>query len=83
MERFVRAAEYVRMSTDLQKYSTENQSEAIKQYAKARGIKIVRTYADGNHPARDAGVFRRRWYCGPAGGLSSARAGVHGGVDWG
>jgi hypothetical protein len=36
-----------------------------------------------NHPARDAGVFRRRWYCGPAGGLSSARAGVHGGVDWG
>ncbi|PYD77460.1 hypothetical protein CFR80_17850 [Komagataeibacter oboediens] len=35
-----------------------------------------------NHPARDAGVFRRRWYCGPAGGLSSARAGVHGGVDW-
>lgn len=46
MERFVRAAEYVRMSTDLQKYSTENQSEAIRQYAKARGIKIVRTYAD-------------------------------------
>ncbi|WP_249034029.1 TrbG/VirB9 family P-type conjugative transfer protein, partial [Komagataeibacter nataicola] len=36
-----------------------------------------RTYR--NHPARDAGVFRRRWYCGPAGGLSSARAGVHGG----
>ena len=35
------------------------------------------------HPAGDAGVFRRRWYCGPAGGLSSARAGVHGGVDWG
>ena len=35
------------------------------------------------HPAGDAGIFRRRWYCGPAGGLSNARAGVHGGVDWG
>ncbi|MCG0996465.1 hypothetical protein LHT11_14870, partial [Acetobacter indonesiensis] len=23
------------------------------------------------HPAGDAGIFRRRWYCGPAGGLSS------------
>ncbi len=42
----VRAAEYVRMSTDHQKYSTENQSDAIKQYAEARGIEIVRTYTD-------------------------------------
>lgn len=45
-ERLIRAAEYVRMSTDHQKYSTENQSEAIKQYAEAFGIKIVRTYTD-------------------------------------
>lgn len=42
----MRAAEYVRMSTDHQKYSTENQSEAIRHYAEARGIEIVRTYAD-------------------------------------
>ncbi|MCW4589687.1 recombinase family protein [Gluconacetobacter entanii] len=42
----MKAAEYVRMSTDLQKYSTENQSEAIRQYARTRGINIVRTYAD-------------------------------------
>ncbi len=41
-----RAAEYVRMSTDHQKYSTENQSEAIRQYAIRRGLEIVRTYAD-------------------------------------
>ena len=41
-----RAAEYVRMSTDHQKYSTENQSEAIQQYAARRGLVIVRTYAD-------------------------------------
>jgi DNA invertase Pin-like site-specific DNA recombinase len=42
----VRAAEYVRMSTDHQKYSTENQADAIRQYAARRGIEIVRTYAD-------------------------------------
>jgi DNA invertase Pin-like site-specific DNA recombinase len=34
------------MSTDHQKYSTENQSEAIRQYAARRSFKIVRTYAD-------------------------------------
>ncbi len=44
--RSVRAAEYVRMSTDHQKYSTENQADAIRHYATARGIDIVRTYAD-------------------------------------
>ncbi len=42
----LRAAEYVRMSTDHQKYSTENQADAIKQYAQNRGIEIVCTYAD-------------------------------------
>lgn len=42
----VRAAQYVRMSTDHQRYSTENQAEAIQQYADAHGLEIVRTYAD-------------------------------------
>lgn len=42
----IRAAEYVRMSTDHQKYSTENQADAIRRYADDRGIEIVRTYAD-------------------------------------
>jgi DNA invertase Pin-like site-specific DNA recombinase len=42
----VRAAQYVRMSTEHQKYSTENQAEIIERYAAARGIEIVRTYAD-------------------------------------
>jgi DNA invertase Pin-like site-specific DNA recombinase len=41
-----RAAEYVRMSTEHQKYSTENQAEAIRQYAACRALEIVRTYAD-------------------------------------
>lgn len=41
-----RAAEYVRMSTEHQRYSTDNQSDAIRQYAARRNIEIVRTYAD-------------------------------------
>jgi DNA invertase Pin-like site-specific DNA recombinase len=41
-----RAAQYVRMSTEHQQYSTENQAEVIQQYAARRGLVIVRTYAD-------------------------------------
>jgi len=41
-----RAAMYVRMSTDHQKYSTENQADAIRDYAAHRQIDIVRTYTD-------------------------------------
>lgn len=42
----VRAAEYVRMSTEHQQYSTENQRDRIREYAVRRGLEIVRTYAD-------------------------------------
>lgn len=41
-----RAAQYVRMSTEHQQYSTENQADKIREYAAKRGIEIVRTYAD-------------------------------------
>ena len=41
-----RAAQYVRMSTEHQRYSTENQADAIREYAKRRGLEVVRTYAD-------------------------------------
>jgi DNA invertase Pin-like site-specific DNA recombinase len=41
-----RAAEYVRMSTEHQQYSTENQADKIREYAKNRNIEIVKTYAD-------------------------------------
>jgi DNA invertase Pin-like site-specific DNA recombinase len=34
------------MSTEHQRYSTENQSDVIRQYAARRNIEIVRTYAD-------------------------------------
>ncbi|WP_066793470.1 recombinase family protein [Sphingomonas soli] len=42
----IRAAQYVRMSTDHQRYSTENQAEAIAAYAARRNFEIVRSYAD-------------------------------------
>jgi DNA invertase Pin-like site-specific DNA recombinase len=42
----VRAAQYVRMSTEHQRYSTQNQAEAIQEYAARRNIEIVQTYAD-------------------------------------
>ena len=42
----LRAALYVRMSTELQKYSTENQKEAISTYALTRGLEVVQSYAD-------------------------------------
>lgn len=34
------------MSTEHQQYSTENQSEIIREYAARRGMAIVQTYAD-------------------------------------
>ena len=45
-KRVMRAAQYVRMSTEHQKYSTENQAEAIAAYAARRGFEIIRTYED-------------------------------------
>ncbi|UBM11020.1 recombinase family protein [Cupriavidus metallidurans] len=41
-----RAVEYVRMSTEHQQYSTENQRDKIREYANRRGLEIIRTYAD-------------------------------------
>ncbi|BAM86975.1 recombinase [Bradyrhizobium oligotrophicum S58] len=40
------AAQYLRVSTESQKYSIENQAAAIAAYAARRGIEIVETYAD-------------------------------------
>lgn len=45
-EKASRAAQYVRMSTDYQRYSIENQAVAIAAYAQSRGLSIVRTYRD-------------------------------------
>lgn len=40
------AAAYVRMSTEHQQYSTNNQMDVIREYAKRRGLEIVKEYSD-------------------------------------
>jgi DNA invertase Pin-like site-specific DNA recombinase len=40
------AAVYVRMSTEHQQYSTSNQMDVIREFAKRRGLEIVTEYSD-------------------------------------
>jgi DNA invertase Pin-like site-specific DNA recombinase len=40
------AAAYVRMSTEHQQYSTQNQMDVIREYAKRRGLTIIKEYSD-------------------------------------
>ena len=40
------AAQYLRMSTDHQQYSLDNQADAIGKYAGNHGFVIVKTYSD-------------------------------------
>lgn len=40
------AAQYVRMSTEHQQYSPENQLEVIRQYAASHNMEIVKVYSD-------------------------------------
>jgi len=42
----IRAAQYVRMSTEHQQYSTENQARITEEYAAKHGMEIVRQYVD-------------------------------------
>jgi DNA invertase Pin-like site-specific DNA recombinase len=42
----VPAAQYLRMSTEHQQYSPENQAAAIERYAKLNGFEVVQTYLD-------------------------------------
>ncbi len=53
----VPAAQYVRMSTEHQQYSLENQSAAIQNYANSHGFEIVQTYSDA---AKTGVVLKRR-----------------------
>ena len=45
-ERALRAAQYVRMSTDYQRYSIQNQAATIAAFAQDKRLTIVRTYMD-------------------------------------
>jgi DNA invertase Pin-like site-specific DNA recombinase len=40
------AAQYLRMSDEMQLYSVDNQKAAILEYAQAQGFVIVKTYCD-------------------------------------
>ena len=41
-----RAVAYVRMSTEHQQYSTSNQLDVIREYARRQGIEITKIYSD-------------------------------------
>ena len=43
----IKAAAYVRMSTEHQKYSPENQMAAINEYADKHNYEIIEIYTDG------------------------------------
>jgi DNA invertase Pin-like site-specific DNA recombinase len=45
-QNILRAAMYVRMSTEHQQYSTENQSDAIQKYAESHNMQVVKTFVD-------------------------------------
>jgi DNA invertase Pin-like site-specific DNA recombinase len=51
------AAQYLRMSTEHQQYSLENQSAAIRNYAESQGFEVIRTYSDA---AKSGLVLKRR-----------------------
>lgn len=40
------AAQYIRMSTEHQRYSPENQKKAVADYAESHGLSLTRTYQD-------------------------------------
>ncbi len=46
VNQLIPAAQYLRMSTEHQQYSLENQSSAIQKYAESKGFEVVRTYSD-------------------------------------
>ncbi len=50
-----RAVEYVRMSTEHQQYSTENQAAKIREYAAQRSIEIIKTYTDAGKSGLNIG----------------------------
>jgi DNA invertase Pin-like site-specific DNA recombinase len=55
--RLTPAVQYLRMSTENQRYSTENQRGAIAEYAQLHGYTIVASYVDAGKSAlngRDA-----------------------------
>ena len=53
----VRAAQYLRMSTEHQRYSLQNQQSGIARYASENGLTVIETYAD---PGRSGLTLKQR-----------------------
>jgi DNA invertase Pin-like site-specific DNA recombinase len=53
----LRAAQYVRMSREMQRFSIQNQRAAVAAYAEQHGLTIIRTYID---EGRSGLTIRRR-----------------------
>ena len=56
-EQRILAVQYLRMSTEHQQYSLDNQSAAIQKYAESHGFEIMQTYSDA---AKSGLVLKRR-----------------------
>jgi DNA invertase Pin-like site-specific DNA recombinase len=56
-DRYVPAAQYLRMSTEHQQYSLENQAATIHKYANSHNFEVVQTYSDA---AKSGVVLNRR-----------------------
>jgi DNA invertase Pin-like site-specific DNA recombinase len=56
-QQYIPVAEYLRMSTEDQKYSIPSQQAAIRQYAAEHGFTVCRTYAD---PGKSGLLIKRR-----------------------
>lgn len=57
MADLIPVAQYLRMSTDHQQYSLENQASVIQKYAEAGGFIVIQTYSDA---ARSGVSLKRR-----------------------
>jgi hypothetical protein len=57
VNQLIPAAQYLRMSTEHQQYSLENQAMAIQKYAESHNLEVVHTYSD---TAKSGLVLRRR-----------------------
>ena len=56
-DQWIPAAQYLRMSTEHQQYSLENQAAAIQRYAECNGFAVIQTYSDA---AKSGLVLKRR-----------------------
>lgn len=56
-DQHIPAAQYLRMSTEHQRYSLDNQFEGIQRYAESHGFEVVHTYSDG---AKSGVALKRR-----------------------